>query len=179
MQNDISYILCNDAEINEISKQLLEAYKANLTTFDAIASGKLRDTARYEIEADEEHFVLYFELEGYWNYLEFGPSPHFPPIAAIENWINTKGIVPRARRGRVPTTKQLAFAICKSMAKGKRDIDGKQVAYLARPAIRYMLNDQSALVQRLASRIGDIYAEISNRQIESILSDINQQSAYI
>lgn len=174
MEINISHTLYNDPEINSIAAQLLNAYKANLTTFDAVASGALRDTASYQIEADEQYFRLYFVLNGYWNYLEFGPSPHFPPVGAIENWINIKGIVPRPdKKGRVPSVKSLAFAICKSMAKGKKDIDGKKVAYLARPALRYMLNDNEALVRRLVERVSEIYRDEINRAVESVMSNLS------
>jgi len=49
--------------------------------------------------------------------------------------------------------------IARSMAKGKKDIDGQMKAYLSRPAIRYMLEDNEALVNRFIERINEIYIE--------------------
>lgn len=179
MNTNIAHTLYNDPQINEICKMMLQAYKDNLTTMNAVATGSLRDTAFYEIDADEDHFTLYFNLNGYWSYLELGSKPHFPPVKAIEDWINVKGIVPQARNGRVPTTRQLAYMICHSMQRGKTDIDGQKVAFLKRPAIRYMLDDNDALLVRLTDRVAEIYKEEIDRYLTSVTAPIYQQSAYI
>ena len=49
--------------------------------------------------------------------MENGTAPHFPPVSAIENWITVKRIVPNAANNRIPTTKQLAFVIARSISK--------------------------------------------------------------
>jgi len=59
---------------------------------NAIASGNLKDQAEVEIFAEEGHIELYFMLMDYWQFLENGPKPHWPPIKPIEQWIIQKGI---------------------------------------------------------------------------------------
>jgi len=54
---------------------------------NAIASGNLKDQAAAEIFAENEHVELNFLLMDYWQYLEQGPRPHYPPIRPIEQWI--------------------------------------------------------------------------------------------
>jgi hypothetical protein len=61
--------------------------------------------------------VISFDLDAYWKYVEYGTKPHFPPIRAIEDWIRIKKIIPNSRNGKIPNTKQLAFAIAKSISK--------------------------------------------------------------
>lgn len=167
-------IIYNDAELKAIAAELLNKYKENLRTFDAVATGKLLNTASQSIEYEGDTITLYFDLESYWYYLENGPRPHFPPVSVIENWIRIKNIKPAPRgRKKAPTVKQLAFAICKTMQKGKRDIDGQQKAYISRPALRYMLTDNEQLVQRFITRITEIIEEQSSLQIDSILEFTN------
>lgn len=79
------------------------------------ATGKLSQFD-YDIEWDEKSFRVYFNLQEYWKWVEYGRrAGKQPPITPIEEWIKVKKIVPKTRNGRVPTTKQLAFAISKSI----------------------------------------------------------------
>jgi len=58
--------------------------------------------------------------------------------------------------------------IARSMARGKKDTDGIMKAYLARPAIRYMLEDNQELVDRFIERVEEIYAENFYKITESL-----------
>jgi len=159
-ENTLIKAIRQDTELRLIAQELLTKYKENLTNMDAIATSNLRGNAETDILAEPDHIELDFILENYWQYLEQGPRPHFPPIKAIEDWIRIKNIKPAPRgKRKAPTVKQLAFAICKTMEKGKRDTDGIMKAYLARPAIRYMLEENKELVNRFLNRIEEIYIE--------------------
>lgn len=103
-------------DIQAIVDQIANAYRNELTNQGKVASGKLRDF-KVEIVQDDRWFNIIFNLEHYWKYVENGRSPgKFPPIDAILNWIKIKPVVPHPIRNRVPTTKQLAFLIARSIA---------------------------------------------------------------
>lgn len=100
--------------MEELIAQLAEAYRKNLKGHKA--TGRLENfTTSYSFNGDT--FEVFFNLEDYWKYVEFGTKPHFPPIEAIKQWINVKRIIPKANNGKIPTINQLAYAISKSIAK--------------------------------------------------------------
>ena len=103
-------------EIRQICADLLARYKTAITDSGHISSGNLASTASYKVEVSGKYIELIFVLQDYWKYLENGTKPHFPPIDAVEKWIIAKPIIPRAMRGRVPSTKQLAFLIAKGIS---------------------------------------------------------------
>ena len=100
-------------DMRDICSQILQIYKDNVNK----ASKKLSDTARYTIRWKGKWFEVFFILQDYWKYVEAGTKPHFPPIEAIEEWIRVKPIIPYATEGKVPTTKQLAYLIGRSISK--------------------------------------------------------------
>ena len=81
-----------------------------------IASGNLYNTAKYKTNINGSWFELTFVLDEVWRYLENGTKPHFPPMDAIEKWITVKHIIPRTNSGRVPSTRQLAYLICREIS---------------------------------------------------------------
>ena len=97
-------------------ERLVDLYKYQLDTNNHNATKNLSNNIQYEIHFDGITYQVYFLLEKYWKWLEYGRKPgKQPPIASIEEWIKVKRIVPRAINGKLPTTKQLAFAISKSI----------------------------------------------------------------
>lgn len=103
-------------DIEQVCADLLQRYKDKVEDTGHKASGTL-NTATYRVSWDGKWFELSFNLEYYWKYLENGTKPHFPPIDAIENWITVKRIVPQSINNRVPTTRQLAYLICREISK--------------------------------------------------------------
>lgn len=100
-------------EIREFVDLFADLYREQLT--DHNSSGKL-SMFKTKIKVQNNHFLLQFELPKYWEYLENGTKPHFPPVNKIEEWIRIKPIIPDSRNGKVPTTKQLAFMIARSIS---------------------------------------------------------------
>ena len=101
--------------IREAATQLLDIYKTELENHKA--TGQLISTAKVVVGFDGRYFEISFMLQDYWKYLENGTKPHWPPVDAIENWVRAKKLVPRAIKGKVPTTKQLAFLISRGISK--------------------------------------------------------------
>ena len=107
----------------EIVNKIADMYRASLKDTGTNASGKLSSfTSDFEI--NNNHFRIYFNMVPYWRFAENGRKPGKPaPVDAIEKWILIKPLVPSGRNGRVPTTRQLAYAISKSI--GKKGTKGK------------------------------------------------------
>ena len=103
-------------EIKTIVGDLLQRYKDEIKKSGHSASGDLEKTAKYKLQFSGRYFEVIFQLQDYWKYLENGTRPHFPPIDAIERWIQVKRIVPRTVTDKVPTTRQLAFLISREIS---------------------------------------------------------------
>lgn len=102
--------------IKEIVDSMLGLYKKQLVDNNINASNTLHDSATTSITIDELSLTVYFNLEDYWKYVEYGRrAGKRPPISAIENWIEVKPIIPNPINGRIPTTKQLAFLIARKI----------------------------------------------------------------
>lgn len=111
-------------ELKKLVDKLAELYRHQLRENNINASGKLSDF-EYDIEWDEKSFRVYFNLEDYWKWVEYGRrAGKQPPIKPIEEWIKIKPVIPKARNGKVPTTKQLAFVISKSI--GEKGIEPRK-----------------------------------------------------
>lgn len=131
-------------EINDIASELLERYKQGIKDSGHYASGALSNNARTFTKFDGKYFEIYFTLEEYWKWLENGTKPHFPPISKIEEWIKVKPVVPQAMNGKVPSTKQLAFLIARSIS-----IKGTKPTKI----LQNTLNNAEDLISRLYDEI--------------------------
>ena len=100
-------------KITDLIESLAERYRANLAPHKA--SG---DSSKftYDFRIEDDVFIVSFDLVDYWWYIENGRGPgKMPPISAIEKWIEVKPIIPDSINGKVPTTKQLAYMIARSI----------------------------------------------------------------
>lgn len=100
-------------KITDLIESLAERYRANLAPHKA--SG---DSSKftYDFRIEDDIFTVSFDLVDYWWYIENGRGPgKMPPISDIEKWIDVKKIVRDSRNGKVPTTRQLAYVIARSI----------------------------------------------------------------
>lgn len=149
MENNITQ------EMQDICGQILQIYKDNVNK----ASKQLSDTAKYTIKWNDKYFRVYFILQDYWKYVEVGTKPHFPPVDAIEEWIKVKPIVPYATNGKVPTTRQLAYMISRSISeKGTK-------AYFP---LRKSMDDSEQLINELCN----VIALELEKQIEKDIEEL-------
>lgn len=101
-------------EISQLVDQIANQYRERLE--DRRAHGRLQNFTT-EIEITDTKFKVYFNIEEYWKYVEYGRGPgKMPPVSVIENWIKIKPVVPYAVNGKVPDTKQVAFLIARKIA---------------------------------------------------------------
>lgn len=144
-------------DILEIVDKIAQAYKTSLVTAGKVATGQLTNFT-YEVEQDDKMFSIVFNLQDYWKYVENGRlAGKQPPIDAIAKWIIVKPIIPRAVRNKVPSVKQLAFLIARSI--GEHGIKPTK-------ALKGTL--ESSYVQDLEDKLCDLL-------IEQIEKEINEE----
>ena len=103
--------------INRIAEELVQSYREQLSADGKNASGRLSNTSSYLVNYNGTLLKISLLLEDYWKYVENDTKPHFPPIDKIRQWIKVKPILPTARKGKLPTEKQLAYLIARKISK--------------------------------------------------------------
>lgn len=103
--------------LNKFGKLLVEEYRNNLTEKNVNASYALYNSITYVVESNVTNFEVTLNLEEHWKYIEKGrKAGKYPPISAIEKWIEIKPVLPRPMsNGKLPTTKQLAYLIARKI----------------------------------------------------------------
>jgi hypothetical protein len=103
--------------LNDFGKLLVEEYKDNLILNNVNASDNLYNSVKYMLDVGSKKFEVKLQLADYWKYVENGRKPgKWPPISAIEKWIEIKPVLPRPMaNGQLPTNKQLAFLIARKI----------------------------------------------------------------
>lgn len=105
--------------LNDFGKFLVEEYKDNLILEDVNASDNLYNSVTYMVERNDKTFEVKLSLADYWVFVEKGrrAGGKFPPVSAIERWIEVKPVLPRPmNNGKLPTNKQLAYLIGRKIA---------------------------------------------------------------
>lgn len=105
------------ALMQAFADQFENNYKLDLQ--EKKASGSLIESIHTSIQVNKNIFEVSVSLNDYWIYVEYGrrQGDKFPPIDAIQRWIQEKNIVPTAdANNRIPTEKSLAFLIARSIA---------------------------------------------------------------
>ena len=110
-----------EALLNSFGNTLISRYREKIKEY---ASGKLYNTINFEITKGSSNYIVTINLEEYWKNISYGrkPGSRMPPVEAIENWIKIRKIIPRPlilpnKKSIIPTVKQLAFVIARSIAK--------------------------------------------------------------
>lgn len=103
-------------EIRDICTQICDIYRNKMDQAGYDKNGELYNF-KWTTEWKDNLFEVNFDLPLYFHFAENGRRPgKMPPVNKILQWIEFKHLVPRSNNGRVPTTRQLAFAISKHIA---------------------------------------------------------------
>lgn len=105
--------------LNDFGKFLVEEYKDKLILEDVNASDNLYNSVTYMVESNDKTFEVKLSLADYWVFVEKGrrAGGKFPPVSAIERWIEVKPVLPKPMsNGKLPTNKQLAYLIGRKIA---------------------------------------------------------------
>ena len=150
----------NTQSINRIASDFVEAYKSQLKSDGKVASGNLINTMSYKVDYDGRYFSLTLNLADYYKYVEEGRKPgKFPPIDKIREWIQVKPVLPHEMsNGKLPTQKQLAFLISRSIA--RKGIKG--TGALKNTIKSFNLADKL---------VKEIYAEM-NKEVEEVVKEV-------
>lgn len=103
--------------LKEYADFIVNTYKDNLEKNGHKASGKLISGIHSVININGQAMSVDLYMEDYWKWVERGRmAGKRPPMESILNWIKLKHIVPRPdENGKLPTEKQLAFLIARSI----------------------------------------------------------------
>ena len=114
----------------QLLNTLIEKYKTLLEEDNKVASGDLLNSIQGEVRVDNNLYTFVINLNDYWKFLEYGVNGTAVDNGstysfkgktvntdAIEKWITVKGIVPHSINNKVPSTKQLAYVISRSIAR--------------------------------------------------------------
>ena len=87
---------------------------------DKVASGKLRNSIKVNVVQKPNHSgIIEVLAEQYAQWVQSGrlPGKKGVPISAIENWIKSRGIKGRNKKGQFITNRSFAFAIQNNIKK--------------------------------------------------------------
>lgn len=155
--------------LDEFGKQFIDAYRSGLDAKNANASRVLYNSLNFEVKMGKQSISLDIMLNDYWKYLEYGCKgtktsypdayypAHFPPTSAIEEWIKIKPVIPEQRNGKLPTQKQLAFLIARSI--NKKGIEP-----------RFIFRDS---VDDVWEQLKDALNEAIEKDVENNIKEIN------
>lgn len=121
MEVTYSYDVFTFPHLEDVMKRygefLAQRLKDNLAEDGSNTSeSSLSNSIEFILDKGENEISVSISLLEYWKWLNAGTKPHFPPLKAIEKWIQIKPITPEVRNGKLPTVKQLAFLIGRAMA---------------------------------------------------------------
>lgn len=113
--------------LEEYSLYLLDASRKNMPDYY-----KLKDKISFTVDIDGDYYNILFKAPEYWKFAEYGrKAGKWPPITAIEKWIDIRHITPYpTARGKLPTKKQLAFLIARSI--GENGTKSTPIYFLGR-----------------------------------------------
>ena len=132
--------------LNDIANQIAQCYRDQLSRDGYRPEGALMNF-QWKAEWNYELFSIEFILPPEWWYAENGRRPgRFPPISAMENFIRVRHIVPRAIKGKVPSTHQLAYLFARKIA--RKGFSGKQ-------SLNKALNAAEPIMDMLYQKIQD------------------------
>lgn len=140
--------------LDEYGKNLVENYQRTLADEGIDASGDLSRTVTYKVNTKKKGMIsIGLKLNKYWKYVENGrKAGKWPPISAIEKWIEVKPIIPRPmNNGQLPTTKQLAYLIARKI---------KEEGILPRPVLQKSIDNANiafwdVIEEAITKDIGD------------------------
>jgi len=126
------------ATLNLFGNTIVDKSKKNLK--QKVSTGGLIDSIKYKANINNNGFSVYFEMEDYWTFVNYGVQGKGgtkadgsswerkrvtnskykykkakPPIMAFNGWTIRKGIAPRNEKGQFTKRRGLLFAIATSV----------------------------------------------------------------
>ena len=147
--------------VTEVCNQIADIYRKKMDQAGYDKNGELYNF-KWTTEWKDNLFEVNFDLPLYFHFAENGRRPgKMPPVNKILKWIEFKHLVPRSNNGRVPTTKQLAFAISKHIA-----LHGTEGKHL----FEKTLDDQN--LDNLADKLVELITAEFEKEIEKYIESL-------
>lgn len=149
--------------LNDFGRFLVEEYKDNLILNNKNASDELYNSVKYIVDTKTKGRIeVNLSLLDYWKYIEQGRKPgKWPPISAIERWIEVKPVIPRPlSNGKLPTTQQLTYLISRKIG-----LEGIAPQPLLKQSVDSVMNSmlefiEEAITKDLENEINLTFKEI-------------------
>lgn len=149
--------------LNDFGRFLVEEYKDNLILNNKNASDELYNSVKYIVDTKTRGRIeVNLSLLDYWKYIEQGRKPgKWPPISAIERWIEVKPVIPRPlSNGKLPTTQQLTYLISRKIG-----LEGIAPQPLLKQSVDSVMNSmlefiEEAITKDLENEINLTFKEI-------------------
>lgn len=154
----------------DVSKQIADLIRQNYVKEGMMQQGKLANFT-WTVAFDGSLYQLQLMLPREWYWVEFGrrPSTKMPPVNAIENWIRVRQLVPQGRNGKVPTTRQMAFAIAKKIQREGFYSPGHQGKHV----IEKSLQEAESFIIQLCDMITNKFNDSINKEIVTIFDGLD------
>lgn len=78
------------AVLEEYGQAVRNLYQDNLILHDRIASGDLLNSVEFRVVEGDHTYEVQLTLAEYWKFVEYDTKPHWPPVAALLEWIRVK-----------------------------------------------------------------------------------------
>lgn len=153
------------AVLNEYGQAVKTLYADNLRgSKRPTTENTLINEMRYIVVSRDRTWEVMLSLKDYWKYIEYGTSPHWPPVDAIRHWVEVKPVVPYPMsNGKVPTVNQLAFLVSRKIAQvgteGKDDLGRALQAINA----QYTERIEQAITEDISESVDFVLEEFYNR----------------
>lgn len=149
--------------LNDFGRFLVEEYKDSLILKDKNASDALYNSVKYIVDTKTKGRIeVNLSLLDYWKYIENGRrAGKFPPISAIEKWIEVKPVLPKPMsNGKLPTVQQLTYLISRKIA-----LEGITAQPLLKESVDSVMSSmmefiQEAIIKDLENEVNIIFKEV-------------------
>lgn len=164
-----SYQNIDVTSLFDAAKEIVDVIRENYIKEGMSPQGKLANFT-WTVNFNNNLFQLQLTLPPEWKWVEFGrnPSQKMPPVSAIEQWIQTKRLAPKAVNGQTPSTRSRAFAIAKKIQKEgfySPNHQGKHV-------LENSLNELQPEIEKLCNLIISKLEDGVNKEISSLFNGL-------
>lgn len=123
------------------------------------------DPALHHVEVESYGLSVSLDLPSYWKYVEHGTTPHWPPAAAIDKWIQIKPVIPRpGRDGRIPSPASLSFLIRRKIAEVGTEGTNDLANARDRTLPWWYERIKAALLDDVQEELGDVILKVGGGQ---------------
>lgn len=112
--------------LKEVLNRFGDLVKTKYQSYAPEATGNLVNNVSFKVDYKGNKYEVILDLPKYWKWVENGrKAGKMPPVNNILEWVKAKPVIPREIDGKLPTEKQLAYLIARSI--GEHGTQGKHI----------------------------------------------------